>query len=87
MEDPSVFEQVARGDLYVEMGRLRKIMANPNTPASVRLEYLKQLAQMGKVSKPEQTGAGGGPGFQININLPDNTRMNLAQNKVIEHES
>ena len=70
MEDPSVFEQVARGDLYVEMARLRRIAASPSFPAAHRLEYTKMLSRMGKVEKPEE-GSSAGTGFSITINLPN----------------
>lgn len=69
MDDPSVFEQIARGDLYVEMARLRRIAASPSFPAAHRLEYTKMLSRMGKVEKPEE-GVGAGTGFSITINLP-----------------
>ncbi len=68
MEDPSVFEQVARGDLYVEMARLRRIAASPTFPVAHRLEYTKMLSRMGKVEKPEAT-VQSGTGFSITINL------------------
>lgn len=92
MEDPSVFEQVARGDLYVEMARLRRIAASPSFPAAHRLEYTKMLSKMGKVEKPEE-GAGAGTGFSITINLPSGQTHMLAQPKdvtpaapVLEHD-
>lgn len=53
MEDPEVFAQVARGDLYVELVRLRQLAASNAMPFSGRMEYVKFLAKMGKVEKPE----------------------------------
>jgi hypothetical protein len=92
MEDPSVFEQVARGDLYVEMGRLRRLAASPSFPVAHRLEYTKMLSKMGKVEKPEETGSAGS-GFSITINLPSGQNISLQQPKditpeqpVIEHQ-
>lgn len=55
MEDPSIFEQVARGDLYIQLHRLRQLAANPTMPTGQRLEYAKFLAKMGKVEQPERT--------------------------------
>lgn len=55
MEDPAVFEQVARGDLYVQLHHLRQLAANPRFPTAQRMEYAKFLAKMGKVEKPEET--------------------------------
>jgi hypothetical protein len=80
MEDPSVFEQVARGDLYVEMARLRRIAASPSFPAAHRLEYTKMLSRMGKVEKPEE-GSSAGTGFSITINLPSGEQFKAQQPK------
>lgn len=92
MDDPSMFEQVARGDLYVEMARLRRLAASPNFPVAHRLEYTKMLSRMGKVEKPEETGSAG-TGFSITINLPSGQNVSLQQPKdvtpqpaAIEHE-
>jgi hypothetical protein len=85
MEDPSVFEQVARGDLYVELARLRRLAASPNFPVTHRLEYTKMLSRMGKVEKPEDTGPSG-TGFSITINLPTTAASTTLRPPVIEHE-
>lgn len=53
MEDPSVFEQIARGDLYVELTRLRRLANSNAMPINRRMEYAQFLAKMGKVDKPE----------------------------------
>ena len=63
MEDPSVFPETARGDLYVGMGVMREMMKNPNFPTAMRLDYLKFLARMGRVDQPEQQ-------VNPNANLP-----------------
>lgn len=55
MEDPSVFEQIARGDLYIEMARLRALAGSNAMSMSARLNYVDKLAKMGKVDKPEST--------------------------------
>jgi hypothetical protein len=70
MEDPSVFEQVARGDLYMELTRLRQLACSSSMAPSVRLDYARFLAKMGKVEKPEAEGnpLAGMP--QINIIFP-----------------
>ena len=85
MEDPAVFEQVARGDLYVEMGRLRRLAASPSFPVAHRLEYTKMLSKMGKVEKPEDTGSAG-TGFSITINLPSGQSQTYAAPKDITPE-
>ena len=51
MEDPSVFPEIARGDLYVQLTNLRRIAAN-FTPTQ-KMDYAKFLAKMGKVETPE----------------------------------
>lgn len=53
MEDPSVFAQIARGDLYIELTRLRRLAASNAMPINRRMEYANMLARMGKVEKPE----------------------------------
>lgn len=67
MEDPEVFAQVARGDLYVQLALMRKIAASPSFPAGQRLDYARFLARMGKVEKPEaeQNGFSNVPAIQI----------------------
>jgi hypothetical protein len=90
MEDPAIFEQVARGDLYIEMGRLRKLMANPTTPASARLEYVKVLSRMGKVEKPdpEQNPFANVPTIQIVLpNSHQTTSLNVIEGRRVDvHE-
>jgi hypothetical protein len=68
MEDPEVFAKVARGDLYIQLQRLRELANNPNFPAAQRMEYAKFLARMGRVEQP--TAEVGGTGFSITINVP-----------------
>lgn len=52
MENPDVFAEIARGDLYVQMARMREQARNPEMPMTQRLEYMKTLAKMGKVENP-----------------------------------
>ena len=52
MEDPSVFEQIARGDLYIELTRLRRLAASNAMPMKLRMEYAQMLSKMGKVERP-----------------------------------
>lgn len=78
MEDASVFEQIARGDLYVELTRLRKLAASNAMPVKLRMEYAQMLSKMGKVERPAQdkNPLDGVPA--INIYLPgsgQNTRI------------
>jgi hypothetical protein len=68
MEDPGVFAQVARGDLYIQLQRLRELASSPNFPAAQRMEYAKFLARMGRVEQPAPSE--GGSGFSITINVP-----------------
>lgn len=67
MEDPAVFEQVARGDLYIQLHHLRQLAASPSFPVGQRMEYAKFLAKMGKVEKPDDTAhpLAGMPGITI----------------------
>ena len=53
MEDPEVFAQIARGDLYVQLARMRQLAQSPNMAVGQRLDYVRFLARMGKVEKPE----------------------------------
>jgi len=85
MQDPAVFEMVARGDLYVELGRLRQLAANPNLAVSHRLEYAKFLSKMGKVEKPEGDSNPFTHLPQINIVLPGSGQTTTI-GKVVEHE-
>lgn len=81
MEDPEVFEQVARGDLYVQLHHLRQLAANPSFPISHRLDYAKFLAKMGKVEKPEADVSQFAGVPAINIILPNSgqsTQVNSA---------
>ena len=91
MEDPGVFELVARGDLYVELGRLRQLAQNPSMPTSMRLEYAKFLSRMGKVEKPEGPANAAHANLpQINIILPNagsTTSLSAGpKQRVLEHE-
>lgn len=52
MEDPTVFPEVARGDLYVALGRLRQQAARMSV--AQHLDYSRFLARMGKVEAPEK---------------------------------
>lgn len=71
MEDPDAFAQLARGDLYVQMAKMRAVANNPETPFNHRLEYSKFLAKMGKVEQPstEESVLANIP--MINIDLGD----------------
>lgn len=91
MEDPSIFEMVARGDLYVELGRLRQLAQNPSMPTTMRLEYVKFLSKMGKVDKPEGPPVSATANLpQINIILPNagsTTSLSAGpKQRVLEHE-
>jgi len=52
MEDPNVFSEVARGDLYVQMARMRSML--PTLSPSMQLDYTKFLAKIGKVDSPDK---------------------------------
>jgi hypothetical protein len=54
MENPEIFAEIARGDLYVQMARMREQARNPEMPVTQRMEYMKTLAKMGKVDNPSQ---------------------------------
>jgi len=86
MEDPEVFEQIARGDLYVQMHRMRALMQNPTVPMGQRMEYAKFLARMGKVEKPEATQGAGDNLPVIQIVLPNSGQTTQVGGQVIEHE-
>lgn len=55
MEDPAVFAQIARGDLYIELTRLRRLAASNAMPINRRMEYAQMLAKMGQVERQQQT--------------------------------
>lgn len=86
MEDPEVFEQVARGDLYVQLHHLRQLAANASFPVSHRLDYAKFLAKMGKVEKPdvETNQFAGVPA--INIILPNSGQNTQISSAAIQGE-
>ena len=54
MENPDVFQEVARGDLYVQMAKLRTAAQDPRMTPAQRLEYARFLARMGKVDQPDR---------------------------------
>jgi hypothetical protein len=55
MESPEQFAALARGDLYVQMAKMRQAANNPELPMNQRLEYSKFLAKMGKVEAPQHS--------------------------------
>lgn len=71
MDDPEMFAQIARGDLYVQMAILRQSMAHPRIGATQRMEYAKFLAKMGKVDNPANDGAAFANVPMISIVLPN----------------
>lgn len=75
MENPEVFAEIARGDLYVQMTLLRKASQDPRFTPNQRMEYSKFLARMGKVEQPENDGANPYVGLPvINITFPGSGR-------------
>jgi hypothetical protein len=54
MENPEVFERVARGDLLVQLHHLRQAARSPEIPLTQRVELSRFLAKMGKVEQPEK---------------------------------
>lgn len=54
MEDPDSFAAIARGDLYVQMAHMRRASRHPEFSNTMRLEYGKFLAKMGKVDAPDK---------------------------------
>lgn len=76
MEDPRVFAEVARGDLYVQMARMRALL--PSLAASHQLEYTKFLAKLGKVDAPEpDQGAALSRVPMIQIDLGGGNRLSI----------
>lgn len=71
MEDPDVFAQVARGDLYVQLAMMRRLAASKSFSTSQRLDYARFLARMGKVEKPEEVQNQFANVPAINIVLPN----------------
>jgi len=63
MEDPDIFEAIARADLYAQLAFMRRHASSPEIPFSQRVEYSKFLAKMGKVEAPPS-------GNNIHENLP-----------------
>jgi hypothetical protein len=71
MEQPEIFQEIARADLYVQMAVMRRAARDPRFTPNQRLEYMKRLAEMGKVAQPERETAGGiGSLPMINIKFP-----------------
>jgi len=87
MEDPTIFAETARGDLYVQLGLMRKIAADKNFPVVHRLEYAKFLAKMGKVDQPDPTQlspTAGLPMIQIVFPNSGQTTTIAPTNRVID---
>lgn len=55
MESPEIFAEVARGDLYVQMARMRALL--PTLSPTQQLDYTKFLAKLGKVDAPDREQA------------------------------
>lgn len=53
MESPDDFAAVARGDLYVQMAKMRHLASNPELSFTARMDYVKFLAKMGRVDAPQ----------------------------------
>lgn len=73
IEDPSVFPEIARGDFYIFLCRMRERMQNPNTPVQAMLDYGKLLAKIGKLDTPELVAPGTGATIIFNIPQMGNT--------------
>lgn len=58
MDDPDVFAKIARGDLYVQLCRMREKMTHPKTSVNQMMDYAKFLAKMGKVEAPVDASGG-----------------------------
>lgn len=71
MEEPEMFQELARADLYTQMAHMRRQMADPRITPAQRIDYIKQLAKMGKVENPEVETAGTGNLPTINISFPN----------------
>jgi hypothetical protein len=68
MEDPSMFEAIARADLYAQLALMRRHAAHPELSFGQRVDYAKFLAKMGKVEAPEKSATdhlAGVPPIQI----------------------
>lgn len=71
MENPDIFAEIARGDLYVQMAKMRQQAVNPEMPLNQRMEYMKMLSKMGKVDSPDKGADNPLAGVPtINIVLP-----------------
>jgi len=84
MESPAVFSEIARGDLYVQMARMRA-MAAGLTP-SLQMEYAKFLSKMGQVDQP--AGSDGAafsrvPAIHIDLGGGQSLSIGAAQEKDI----
>lgn len=56
MDDPDAFAAIARGDLYVQLARLRQRMSHPGVSTTQMMEYSKFLAKMGQVESADKGG-------------------------------
>jgi hypothetical protein len=68
MEDPSMFEAIARADLYAQLALMRRHASAPDLSFGQRVDYVKFLAKMGKVEQPEKSATdhlAGVPPIQI----------------------
>lgn len=55
MDDPTIFEAVARADLYAQLAFMRRHASSPELSFGQRVDYAKFLAKMGKVEQPERS--------------------------------
>lgn len=67
LDDPTVFRDLARADLYVQFILLREQMKNPDIPVEKRLKYTDALQKIARLPAhaPEDTQRADRPMIQI----------------------
>jgi hypothetical protein len=93
LEDPNVIRDIGRGDLYIQLGVLRREFKRMDIPIPQRLQYAQFLAKIGDVIKPDAAAPTAANLPQIHISLPhypENYRPGLPskyRQTVIEHDA
>jgi len=78
MERPEVFAELARGDLYVQMARLRQAANTSRFSVGQHLDYSRLLAKMGKVDTPDSDNMHPSAGLpMISITMADGSNVRL----------
>lgn len=90
MEDPSVVQKTATGDLYIQLGVMRKFASSQAMTIQQRLQYMNLLSKISGVQGYDEKPLNAANLPQIVINVPDYSQIPKPRlvpigRQVIEH--